>query len=316
MNNIETIKSIDDGENTKMHILITGVSSFIGSTVAKWLVNTGYRVTATVRDKETSTVYTIKRFHSNVEFALVDIGDKSTFGNLPARVDAVIHMAALAPSSDVSIEEMLVINTIGTNNVLQYAMRAGAQRIIFLSSLSVHGDIEDLMVDENTPIKNPAVYGATKYIGERMLFSTSETMPAIAIRLPGVVGSGAFRSWMPNLVQQLQASLPVEIVGSEMPFNSVIHVSDIASLIMALLKKPSIDGFQAFPIAASGQMKIREVVNYIHNKLQSQSTIVVKSEKSRYRTVSSKYASDVYGFSPMTIQDLLSKYCSEILASG
>jgi UDP-glucose 4-epimerase len=316
MNNLEAVNSSDSSENAKMHILITGANSFIGSTVAKWLANTGYGVTATFRGKETSATNTIAKLYSNVEFVPLDVGNKSTFGNLPARVDAVIHMAAHAPSSGASIEEMLFVNTIGTNNILQYAIEAGAQRIIFLSSLSVHGDVEGLIIDENTPIKNPTFYGATKYLGERIFFSASEAIPAIAIRLPGVVGSGAFRSWMPNLVQQLQASLPIEIVGAGMPFNSVIHVSDIASLIVALLKKPLVNSFQAFPIAASGQILIRGVVDYLHRQLQSRSSIVIKSEKSTYQIVSSKYAADLYGFSPMTVQDVLSKYCSEILASG
>ena len=82
------------------------------------------------------------------------------------------------------------------------------------------------------------------------------------------------------------------------------------------MEKPSLVGFHAFPIAASGNMLRGKVVNYLHKQLHSKSTISVESERNRFHFISSKYAADKYGYFPMAIEDLLLNYCSEFVGSG
>jgi nucleoside-diphosphate-sugar epimerase len=298
-----------------MHVLLTGAGSFIGLIVAEVLAKAGLRVTATYRGESTSVISRCEFNYPNVKFKCIDITNIDSFSSLPARVDAVIHMAAIAPSSIASMDEMLLCNVIGSRNVQQYGIAAEAKCIIYLSSLSVYGNIEDPIVDENTRINNPELYGAGKYFAERMFASTSDDVSTFAIRLPGVVGMGAFRSWIPKLVLQLQAGLPIKIYASETPFNSVVHVSDLANLILDILQKPSLGGFHAFPIAASGEMSKGKIVNFLHEKLHSKSSISMEIGINRYYFISSKYARDKFGYCPMHIEDLLYKYSSECMTA-
>jgi nucleoside-diphosphate-sugar epimerase len=299
-----------------MHVILTGGGSFIGLTVIEVLAKAGFRVTATYRGEATSAINRCQSSYPNVKFKCVDITKKNNFTRLPVRIDAVIHMAAVAPSPITNIDKMILCNMIGTRNIQRYGISAKAKCIIFMSSLSVYGNIEDSIVDENTRINNPDLYGAAKYLGERILASTADKMSVFAIRLPGVVGKGAFRSWMPKLVNQLQAGLPVKIYDPEMPFNSVIHVADLSNLIVTLLEKNALRGFHAFPFAASDAIPKAKIVTFLLEKLHSNSSVSMEAKGNKIYVVSSKYVENKFGYFPMSTKDLLAEYCLDFISEG
>ena len=80
------------------------------------------------------------------------------------------------------------------------AKNVGVKRFIFFSSLSVYGEIKDSIVHETTPILNPGPYGASKLFGEACLKEAEKEMPSIALRLPAVLGKGARRHWLANIL--------------------------------------------------------------------------------------------------------------------
>lgn len=115
--------------------------------------------------------------------------------------DAIVHVAGVSAADGVSSDEILACNVDGARNVIAYGQAVGAARIVYASTLSVHGQISEPEVDERTPVRDPDVYGASKHLAERLFAEAAGRLPCVAIRLPGVLGPGAHRAWLPTMAE-------------------------------------------------------------------------------------------------------------------
>lgn len=293
-----------------MDVLLTGASSFVGSHAANHLLDCGHRVIGTYRTAG-KTIDGLGR-RSDLDLISLDLGRAEDFYKLPRAVDAIVHTAAVSVAGDAGIDAMLECNVIGTRNLLRYALSARAGRLIYMSSLSVHGDISHPVVDENTPMKIPDLYGTTKYLGERMIAGTADQLPAVAIRLPGVLGSGAHRAWLPNIVCRALSGQDVAIYNPEAPFNNAVHVDDLGRFVAQLLKA-DFEGFHTVPIAAKDAMSVRDVVQFLLNELGSDVAVTVTAPQQPGFTISSQSACREFGYEPQTMEDMLRRYAKDIL---
>lgn len=78
-------------KGVNMHVLVTGVTGFIGNYVVKELLDRGLKVTATARDAEHAKKYD---WHGSVEFIEYDLNEKrEDVYELFGRPDLLIHLA-------------------------------------------------------------------------------------------------------------------------------------------------------------------------------------------------------------------------------
>ena len=117
----------------KGHILITGGTGFIGSYLSNGLLKAGYKVTTVSRSAS-----------GNKSHICADLTNKESLvdlGNQLSSVDTIIHCAAIAhgeyPPNNCSVSEF---NTSISNNLIEvFGVRK--LRWIFISSISVYGDL-------------------------------------------------------------------------------------------------------------------------------------------------------------------------------
>ena len=188
----------------------------------------------------------------------------------------------------------------GTRNILDYALRAGASRLVMASTMSIYGKISDPIVTDETPIFEPDAYGASKYLAERMLAAQAERLPTIAIRLPGVLGSGAHRAWLPELVRRLRNGEEVTVYNPDGAFNNAVHVEDLASFV-GLVLRAGWEGFHAFPIAAAGQIRVRELTSLAIERI-GHGSVVFDMMPRRSFLISSDYAARQFQYEPTDIR--------------
>lgn len=162
-----------------MKVLITGATGFIGSALAPHLASLGHYVTALVRHPiDLPGVHT------------VDFNDISAFSLAHAEgQDVVIHCAGVAHDNDADDSLYHHVNVVGTEAVTRHCVQAGVRRLVYLSSIKVHGDTSSKPLNEHSALHPDDAYGRSKLEAERIVLAQS-TIEAIVVRIPLVYGAG------------------------------------------------------------------------------------------------------------------------------
>jgi UDP-glucuronate 4-epimerase len=180
----------------KESVLITGCAGFIGSSLARALLDTGWNV----RGIDNFDPYYDRRLkmdnlaplllHDRFSFYEADV----TKDNIPlADISLVVHLAAL-PGVRSSVSDpsgYFHVNMYGTQRLLHYAAAAGVRKVIFGSSSSIYGNCGDTRFSEDGCIPNPlSPYAFTKLYAEKLMHKMHNTcgMSVICLRLFSVYG--------------------------------------------------------------------------------------------------------------------------------
>jgi UDP-N-acetylglucosamine 4,6-dehydratase len=118
-------------------ILISGGTGSFGSAVLRRLLSSEIQEIRIFSRDEKKQDDMRKRFASEkLRFYIGDVRDLSSVSNAMNGVDFVFHAAALkqVPSCEFHPMEAVKTNVIGTDNVVEAAMRAGVRRVICLST--------------------------------------------------------------------------------------------------------------------------------------------------------------------------------------
>ena len=166
----------DKNVSQKVKILITGANGFVGSNLTKYLSqDPTLEVYAMVRPKAPINFLRDFQFKDNrqdrlFEFVEANLLDEESIYNAAKDKDIIIHLAGMV--SDWGIRERFwKLNVEGTQSVLRAASKAKVSRVLFLSSLTVHGLNGHKYDDEETPreVRNSA-YAETKKNRRRSSF--------------------------------------------------------------------------------------------------------------------------------------------------
>jgi UDP-glucuronate 4-epimerase len=156
--------------------IVTGAAGFIGSHLARALLDRGNRVVGVDNydpfyERGAKEANADRLAGERFELIEADIRDREGMAGLLDRVrpDAVYHMAALAGVRP-SIQDpgrYASVNVDGLMAVLDAARRGGCRHVLFASSSSVYGNNRKVPFAETDPVDEPiSPYAATKRAGE------------------------------------------------------------------------------------------------------------------------------------------------------
>lgn len=161
-----------------MNILITGGAGYIGSHVAKQLLENTEHHIFILDNLSTGSSKTLETLKKIREFAFIQL-DLNAFEKVDEavkthRIDTILHFAAsiVVPESVSDPLKYYMNNTVNTTNLIKCALENGVSRFIFSSTAAVYGEPEKLPFEgigeayATHPI-NP--YGMSKLMSERVL---------------------------------------------------------------------------------------------------------------------------------------------------
>ena len=152
-----------------MKYVVTGGAGFIGSNIVKLLIKKGHNVSI-IDNLHTGNLSRLKEVEDKISFNKIDIRNFEELNKNINDVDGIFHQAALTvvPESFEKPEEYYDVNVNGTNNIFKIAKKLGI-KVVFASSSSVYGDVNEIPIKENFE-KNPInPYGKTKVEKEKEL---------------------------------------------------------------------------------------------------------------------------------------------------
>ncbi len=121
--------------------LITGIAGFIGSTLARALVERGDEVRG-IDNLSTGSLDNLTGVRDQIDFRQIDLQDTSGMKSACEGVEYILHQAALA-SVPRSVKDPLAShqsNLNGTLTLLLAARDAHVRRIVYAASSSAYGD--------------------------------------------------------------------------------------------------------------------------------------------------------------------------------
>ena len=156
-----------------MHIFITGIAGFLGSNLADFYLNKGYKVSGC----DNLIGGELENIPSKAIFYQGDCEDLDFMTRATKeKVDVLCHTAAYAHEGLSSISPTLICgnNFTGSTSVFTAAIRNKIKRIVYCSSMARYGDIKiPFREDDNLNPVDP--YGVSKVAAENVLKILSRT---------------------------------------------------------------------------------------------------------------------------------------------
>ncbi|MCW8916128.1 MAG: NAD(P)-dependent oxidoreductase [Magnetovibrio sp.] len=282
-----------------MQVLITGAGGAVGCALAKTYAEAGDQVLGLYR----STPPNFE--HKNLvamPFSLADSFEQFD------RVDLVIHAAAETHLNlKATAESYACSNIDGVLALAAYLRRTQPQLAVFLSTISVYGDIQTEVLDENQPYRGPNLYGVSKLFGEGIMQEVGTDVPTIALRLPGVVGGDLMTPWLGRALEKLKANEKVEFFNGSNPFNNLIDPDGLRDLINDVLSSGP-EGFTLMNVGASAPMALSDVLKVMAEMLGSQSEIIeMDSDKTSF-SIDIEPLRERFGHTPRTTKEIVGSY--------
>jgi len=171
--------------------LVTGGAGFIGSNLARALLQEGRRVRV-LDNFLTGFRINLADVLADIEFIECDIRGADACQAACRSVEVVFHQAAL-PSVPRSMENPRASfenNVLGTFNILMAARDQGVRRVVLAASSSAYGDTEELPKRETMPLRPLSPYAADKAAGElyAAMFSRAFGLQTVSLRYFNVFG--------------------------------------------------------------------------------------------------------------------------------
>tara|TARA_X000000950_G_scaffold289404_1_gene412945 strand:- start:11262 stop:12194 length:933 start_codon:yes stop_codon:yes gene_type:complete len=215
-----------------MNVLITGGAGYLGSVLAKKLLEKKYNVTVFdnffYNQKSLSDICHYKNFDVVNE----DVRDIQVFKSYIKKNDIIIPLAALVGAPICQKYKKLAIDVNETQIKNLFKEISKNQAIILPVTNSGYGiGKKDKFCDENTPLNPISHYGITKVNAERIALENGN---AVSLRLATVFGSSP-RMRTDLLVNDfvLRAYKDKYIVLFESHFKrNYIHIQDVANTII------------------------------------------------------------------------------------
>lgn len=170
--------------------LVTGATGFVGSAIARRLLDVGHVVRVLIRPDSVLT----NLEGLSVETVVGDLRDRSSLEQAARGCESLFHVAADYRLWARNPQDLYDINVDGTLNILRAAGDAGVSRIVYTSSVATVGLRDDgSESDEETPANLDSMVGhykRSKFMAEQAvsLLAKREHLPVVIVNPSTPIG--------------------------------------------------------------------------------------------------------------------------------
>ncbi len=223
-------------------MLVTGGAGFIGSHFVRTVLQGGYPDLPALADAEVVVLdkltYAGNRENlapvadsARLRFVEGDILDVQLVDELVAQVDAVVHFAAEShvDRSILGASDFVMTNVVGTQTLLDAALKHSLGRFVHVSTDEVYGSIDSGSWDEAQPLEPNSPYAASKASSDLLARAYARThgLHVTVTRCSNNYGPYQFpEKVMPLFISNLLDGLTVPLYGDGLNVRDWLHVDD------------------------------------------------------------------------------------------
>jgi UDP-glucose 4-epimerase len=252
-------------------VVVTGVAGFVGSNLAKHLLQKDYSVIGI----DNLSAGTLENVDQRVEFHQADIRTAEIYTLLEG-ADAVFHLAAKTSLVECLSKplEASNMNVTGTLNVLEAARKAKVRKFIYADTSAEYEGIREFPTTEER-IHPIGVYAASKHGGAtfcesyRLLYGINVAI----VRYFNVYGPAQdWRRVVPPvmssfILRMLQGENPL-IYGTGEKRRDFIYVDDVNDLHLVILEDDRTDG-KIFNIGSGVNFSVNQIYQLVEGILKT-----------------------------------------------
>lgn len=267
-----------------MKALVTGGAGFIGSHVAKWLLEDGYEVVV-LDDLSGGNIDNVPQAARFVKGSITDYQLlQDVFAN--QKFDYVYHLAAYAAEglSHFIRRYNYQNNLIGSVNLINLSVLHNIKCFVFTSSIAVYGAGQLPMTEELTPQPEDP-YGVAKYSVELDLKAAHEQfgLNYMIFRPHNVYGEGQnagdkYRNVIGIFMNQILSGRPLTIFGSGEQTRAFSYIDDVAPVIARSVKNREAYG-EIFNVGGDTPYSVNELAETVCEVMNSKTDIIHRAAR-------------------------------------
>ncbi len=255
-------------------VLITGGLGFIGSALARRLVDLGAKVTLvdSLIPEYGGNLFNIHDIRNRVTVDLTDVRDAAAMSSLIKKRQFLFNLAGQTSHLDSMTDPVtdLNINAAAQLHILEACRLHNRDlKIVFASTRQVYGRPEYLPVDEKHPINPIDVNGINKLAGEwyHLLYNDVYQIPACALRLTNTYGPGmrvkdARQTFLGIWIRKVIEQKPIQIFGSGEQRRDFNFVADVVEALLRTAANDDANG-QVFNLGHSEHISLKELAKLL-----------------------------------------------------
>ena len=251
-------------------VLVTGGLGFIGSALARRLVELGAKVTLvdSLIPEYGGNLFNIHDIRDRVIVDLTDVRDTAAMSSLIRKRQFLFNLAGQTSHLDSMIDPVtdLNINAAAQLHILEACRLHNRDlKIVFASTRQVYGRPQYLPVDEEHPIDPIDVNGINKLAGEwyHLLYNDVYRIRGCALRLTNTYGPGmrvkdARQTFLGIWIRRLIDQKPIQIFGSGTQRRDFNFVTDVVDALLRAAASDDANG-QVFNLGHQEHVSLQEL---------------------------------------------------------
>jgi dTDP-glucose 4,6-dehydratase/UDP-glucose 4-epimerase len=255
-------------------VLITGGLGFIGSSLARRLVQLGARVTLvdSLIPEYGGNLFNIDDIKDRVQVNISDVRDPYAMAYLIKGQNYLFNLAGQTSHIDSMHDPVtdLNINSAAQLSILEACRLHNRDiKIVFASTRQVYGKPEYLPVDENRPIRPVDVNGINKLSGEwyHLLYNNVYGIRACALRLTNTYGIGMrvrdarqtfLGVWIRNLIERK----PILVFGDGLQLRDFNYIDDVVVALLMSAVTSQADG-QVYNMGSTEYISLKDLASLL-----------------------------------------------------
>jgi UDP-glucose 4-epimerase len=287
--------------------LVTGGAGFMGSHVARQLLDKGHEVVVLddLSGGFTDNVPAAARF---VEGSISDVGFVDGLFQR-YKFDYVYHLAAYAAEGLSHFIKRFNYNNnlIGSINLINASINHDVKCFVFTSSIAVYGAGQTPMNEEMTPIPEDS-YGIAKLAVEQELKVSHEMfgLDYVIFRPHNVYGEGQnigdrYRNVAGIFMNQILRGEPMTIFGDGTQVRAFTHISDVAPIIASCVNVAGARN-EVFNVGADVPYAVNDLARIVCEAMEAKCEVVYLDPRNEVRVAFSDHskAERVFGMKAQT----------------
>ncbi|KKO18111.1 MAG: UDP-glucuronate 5'-epimerase [Candidatus Brocadia fulgida] len=251
-------------------VLITGGLGFIGSSLARRLVQLNAKVTLvdSLIPLYGGNFFNIHDIKDQVTVNISDVRDPYAMAYLVQKQNYLFNLAGQTSHIDSMNDPQtdLNINASAQLSILEACRKHNPNiKIVFASTRQIYGKPEYLPVDEKHPIRPVDVNGINKLAGEwyHLLYNNVYKIRACALRLTNTYGPGmrvkdARQTFLGIWVKNLLEGKPIKVFGDGLQIRDFNYVSDVVDALLIAAINPKADG-EVFNLGSTENINLKNL---------------------------------------------------------